>query len=309
MFDANGPYPRDLVGYGANPPHPAWPGDAALAVSIVLNYEEGGEYSILHGDAHSESALTDMDRPAALPGERSPNVEQNFEYGSRVGVWEIMRLLRSRGVEATVYAVGMALERNPEVVAALREWGVEVACHGQRWIDYQFVPEEVERADMARCIEVVTRMVGRRPVGWYTGRPSLNTRRLVVETGGFLYDSDAYNDDLPYWLRVAGQPHLVLPYSFDNNDSRMNRSQGFETGDQFFAYVRDAFDWLYRSGQEGRPRMMSIGLHARIIGRPGRLGALARLVDHMQARPGVWIASRENIARHWRRRFPVQPQA
>ncbi len=309
MFDASGPYPRDLVGYGANPPHPAWPGGAAVAVSIVLNYEEGGEYSVLHGDAQSESALTDMDRPAPLPGERNPNVEQNFEYGSRVGVWEIMRLLRSRGVEATVYAVGMALERNPEVAAALRDWGVEVACHGQRWIDYQFVPEEVERADMAHCVEVVTRTVGRRPVGWYTGRPSLNTRRLVVETGGFLYDSDAYNDDLPYWLRVAGRPHLVVPYSFDNNDSRMNRSQGFETGDQFFAYVRDAFDWLYRSGQEGRPRMMSIGLHARIIGRPGRIGALARLIDHMQARPGVWIASRESIARHWRQRFPAQARA
>ena len=309
MFDANGPYPRDLVGYGASPPHPAWPGDAAVAVSFVLNYEEGGEYSVLHGDAQSESALTDMDRPAPLLGERNPNVEQNFEYGSRVGVWEVMRLLRSRGVEATVYAVGMALERNPEVASALRDWGVEVACHGQRWIDYQFVPEAAERADMMRCIEVVTRAIGRRPVGWYTGRPSLNTRRLVVETGGFLYDSDAYNDDLPYWLEVAGRPHLVVPYSFDNNDSRMNRSQGFETGDQFFTYVRDAFDWLHRSGQEGRPRMMSIGLHARIIGRPGRIGALARLVDHMQARPGVWIASRESIARHWRQRFPAQAQA
>ena len=305
MFDPTSPYPRDLVGYGAHPPDPAWPGGARIAVSIVLNYEEGGEMSVLHGDAASESALTDMDRPPALIGERNVAVEQIFEYGARVGFWEVMRLLRSRGVEATVYAVGMALERNPEVAAALKDWGVEVACHGQRWIDYQFVPEAVERADMRRCIETVTRLVGRRPVGWYTGRPSLNTRRLAVEAGGFLYDSDAYNDDLPYWMRVAGQPHLVLPYSFDNNDSRMNRSQGFETGEQFFTYCRDSFDWLYRSGQEGRAKMMSIGLHARIVGRPGRIGALARLIDHMQAHEGVWIASREAIARHWQARFPA----
>ena len=305
MFDPTiQAYPRDLVGYGANPPQPHWPGEAKIAVSIVLNYEEGAEYSVLHGDAQSETALTDMDRPAALIGERSPNIESNFEYGSRVGVWEIMRLLRSRGVEVTVFAVGMALERNSDVAAAFREWGVEVACHGQRWIDYQFVPEAIERADMGRCVEVITRTTGRRPVGWYTGRPSLNTRRLAVEAGGFLYDSDAYNDDLPYWMKVTGEPHLVLPYSFDNNDSRMNRSQGFETGDDFFRYTRDAFDWLYRMGQEGRPRMMSVGLHARIIGRPGRIGALARLIDHMQSHEGVWLASRENIARHWRHRFP-----
>ncbi len=305
MFDPASYYPRDLVGYGATPPDPAWPSGARIAVSLVLNYEEGGEYSVLHGDAHSESALTDMDRPAALPGERNPNVEQNFEYGSRVGVWSVMRLLQERNVAVTIYAVGMALERNPAVAAAFRNWGVEVACHGQRWIDYQFVPEAVERADMQRCIETITCMIGRRPVGWYTGRPSLNTRRLAVEAGGFLYDSDAYNDDLPYWLHVSGQPHLVLPYSFDNNDSRMNRSQGFETGEDFLRYCRDAFDWLYRSGCEGRPRMMSIGLHARIIGRPGRIGALARLIDHMQAHEGVWIASREAIARHWRDRFPA----
>ena len=308
MFDSTSPYPRDLVGYGPTPPDPAWPGGARIAVSLVLNYEEGGEYSVLHGDAHSESALTDMDRPAALLGERNPNVEQNFEYGSRVGVWSVMRLLQERKVDATVYAIGMALERNPAVAAAFRDWGVEVACHGQRWIDYQFVPEAVERADMRRCIDTITRLIGRRPVGWYTGRPSLNTRRLAVEAGGFLYDSDAYNDDLPYWQRVSGRPHLVLPYSFDTNDSRMNRSQGFETGEDFVRYCGDAFDWLYRSGCEGRPRMLSIGLHARIIGRPGRIGALARLIDHMQAHEGVWIASREAIARHWRDRFPA-PEA
>ena len=307
MFDPEAqPYPRDLVGYGAHPPDPAWPGGARIAVSFVLNYEEGGEYSILHGDRHSETALTDMDRPEALVGARNLNVESNFAYGSRVGVWNIMRLLKSRGVDITVYAVGMALERNPEVAAAFADWGVEVACHGDRWIDYREVSESVERAHMARCIDTVTRLIGRRPVGWYTGRPSPNTRRLAVEAGGFLYDSDAYDDDLPYWVRVAGQPHLVLPYSFDNNDSRMNRSQGFETGEDFLRYTRDAFDWLYGSGQEGRPRMMSVGLHARIIGRPGRLGALARLIDHMQAREGVWLTSRETIARHWRDRFPAE---
>ncbi len=293
------PYPRDLIGYGATPPDPRWPGGARIAVSVVLNYEEGGEHSILHGDAHSETVLTDLDRPPALHGMRHLNVESNFEYGSRVGFWEVMRVLQSRGVAATIYAVGMALERNPEAAAAMAASDFEVACHGQRWIDYQSVPEAVERADMARNIEVVTRLVGRRPVGWYTGRQSPNTRRLVVEAGGFLYDSDAYNDDLPYWTRVAGQDHLVVPYSLDVNDSRMSRGQGLETGEQLFAYARDAFDWLYRSGQEGRPRMMSVGLHARLIGRPGRIGALARLLDHMQAHEGIWLCRREDIARHW----------
>ncbi len=293
------PYPRDLIGYGATPPDPRWPGGARIAVSVVLNYEEGGEHDVLHGDAHSETVLTDMDRPAPLHGLRHLNVESNFEYGSRVGFWEVMRVLQSHGVAGTIYAVGMALERNPEAAAAMAASDFEVACHGQRWIDYQSVPEAVERADMARNIEVVTRMVGRRPLGWYTGRQSPNTRRLVVEAGGFLYDSDAYNDDLPYWTRVAGQDHLVVPYSLDVNDSRMSRGQGLETGEQLFAYAREAFDWLYRSGQEGRPRMMSVGLHTRLIGRPGRIGALARLLDHMQAHEGVWLCRREDIARHW----------
>ena len=268
-------YPRDLVGYGSRPPHPHWPGEALIAVSLVLNYEEGGEACVLHGDAHSESVLTDLGAVEALPGARNLNVESLFEYGSRVGFWEVMRLLKSTGVPATVYAVGMALERNPEAAAEIVRTGFEVACHGQRWVDYQSVPEEVERAHMLRNIETLTRMTGRRPVGWYTGRPSPNTRRLVVETGGFLYDSDAYNDDLPYWTQISGQRHLVIPYSFDNNDSRLQRGGDFGTGDEFFSYCRDAFDWLYRLGAEGRPRMMSIGLHGRIIGRPGRIGALA----------------------------------
>ena len=291
--------PRDLVGYGARPPDPQWPNGARIAVSVVLNYEEGGEYSILHGDAHSETALTDTDRPSPLFGVRNLNIESIFEYGSRVGVWEVMRLLRSRGVDATIYAVGMALERNPEAAAEIAESGFEVACHGQRWIDYQFVAEDVERADMRRNIEIITRLIGRRPLGWYTGRPSPNTRRLVVEEGGFLYDSDAYNDDLPYWTRVAKRDHLVIPYSLDNNDSRMTRGQGFDLGEQFFTYVRDAFDWLYQRGAEGQPRMMSIGLHCRLIGRPGRIGALARLIDHIQRHDAVWLCNRTAIARHW----------
>jgi peptidoglycan/xylan/chitin deacetylase (PgdA/CDA1 family) len=254
---------------------------------------------VLHGDAHSESVLTDLGAVEALPGARNLNVESNFEYGSRVGFWEIMRLLNSTGAPATVYAVGMALERNPEAAAEITRSGFEVACHGQRWIDYQFVPVEVERADMLRNVDSITRLIGRRPVGWYTGRPSPNTRRLVVEIGGFLYDSDAYNDDLPYWTEVSGRRHLVVPYSFDTNDSRLQRGGDFTTGEQFFTYCRDAFDWLYRMGEEGRPRMMSIGLHGRIIGRPGRIGALARLLEHIQRHEGVWLCDRAAIAQHW----------
>jgi allantoinase len=296
-------YPRDLVGYGPRPPHARWPLDARVAVSVVLNYEEGGENCVLHGDTHSESVLTDVGADPLLNA-RNLNVESNFEYGSRVGFWEIMRILRERRVDATIYAVGMALERNPEAVAQIVDSGFEVACHGQRWIDYQFVAEDVERADMQRNIDVITRLIGRRPLGWYTGRPSPSTRRLLVQTGGFLYDSDAYNDDLPYWVRVGERAHLVVPYSFDNNDSRLQRGGDFATGDDFFTYCRDAFDWLYRLGNEGRPRMMTVSLHARIIGRPGRIGALVRLLDHMQRHEGVWLCSREAIARHWTLHHP-----
>jgi putative urate catabolism protein len=281
-----------------------WPHDARIAVSVVLNYEEGGENCLLHGDAQSESVLTDVGGDA-LPNARNLNVESTFEYGSRVGFWEIMRILRERRVDATIFAVGMALERNPDAAAEMVDSGFEVACHGQRWIDYQFVPEAAERADMLRNIEVITRLTAKRPVGWYTGRPGPNTRRLVVETGGFLYDSDAYNDDLPYWSRDAAHPHLILPYSFDCNDSRLQRGGDFATGDDFFAYCRDAFDWLYRLGTEGRPRMMNIGLHARIIGRPGRIGALARLLDHIQRHEDVWLCDRQSLARHWITHHPL----
>jgi len=303
-MSASGHYPRDLIGYGSNPPDPHWPDGARIAVSLVLNYEEGGEACVLHGDAHSESVLTDLGAVEALAGARNLNVESNFEYGSRVGFWEIMRLLKDAGAPATVYAVGMALQRNPQAAAEIASSGFEVACHGERWIDYQLVAEDVERAHMLRNIDTVTRMIGRRPVGWYTGRPSVNTRRLVVESGGFLYDSDAYNDDLPYWTEVAGQPHLVIPYSFDNNDSRLQRGGDFSTGEQFFSYCRDAFDWLYRLGAAGRARMMSIGLHGRIIGRPGRIGALLRLLEHIESHEGVWLCTRAAIAEHWRKHHP-----
>ena len=297
-MNASDSYPRDLRGYGQHPPDPRWPGGARIAVSIVLNYEEGAESCVLHGDSHSESVLTDVGAEPLLNA-RNLNVESLFEYGSRVGFWEIMRVLRERRVDATVYAVGMALERNPEAAAAIAASGLEVACHGQRWIDYQHVSEEVERADVRRNVEVITNLIGRRPVGWYTGRPGPNTRRLVVEAGGFLYDGDAYNDDLPYWTRVGAASHLVIPHSFDNNDSRLQRGGDFATGEDFYRYCRDAFDWLYRSGCEGRPRMMTISLHGRIIGRPGRIGALARLLEHIQDHAGVWLCSRERIARHW----------
>jgi peptidoglycan/xylan/chitin deacetylase (PgdA/CDA1 family) len=234
-----------------------------------------------------------------MPGARNLNAESTFEYSSRVGFWEIMGLLKNAGAPAPVYAVGMALERNPEAAAELARSGFEVACHEQRWIDYQSVREEVERAHMARNVDTITRLIGRRPVGWYTGRPGPNTRRLVVENGGFLYDSDAYNDDLPYWTDVLAKQHLIIPYSFDTNDSRLRRGGDLSTAKQFFAYCRDAFVWLYRMGTEGRPRMMSIGLHGRIIGRPGRIGALARLLEHIQRHDGVWLCNRAAIAQHW----------
>lgn len=291
-------YPRDLIGYGAKGLQPNWPNQARVAVSLVLNYEEGGEYSVLHGDAHSETLLTDLDGPPPLYGVRNLNVESVFEYGSRVGVWEILRLFQERNLPVTIYAVGMALARNPEVAEAIKAAGYEVAAHGNRWIDYQFMSEDAEREDIRQCIANIERMTGKRPVGWYTGRPSANTRRLLVEEGGFKYSCDAYNDDLPYWTRESGKDHLIIPYTLDTNDSRMTRAQGFDLGEHFFTYVRDSFDWLYKIG-ETRPKMMSIGLHNRLIGRPGRIGALERLLDHMAGHDGVWFASRGEIADHW----------
>jgi allantoinase len=291
-------YPRDLVGYGPDPPDPRWPGGARLALQIVMNYEEGGERSILHGDAHAEAFLGEVVGTEPLAGVRNVQMESVYEYGSRVGLWRLLGLFAERGVPISVFAVAMALERHPAAARAIVEAGHEIVSHGWRWIDYQFVDDAVEREHIRLAVAALTRLTGERPLGWYTGRLGPNTRRLVVEEGGFLYDADAYNDDLPYWVHVAGRTHLVVPYTLDNNDMKFGGYQGFSTGDEFFAYLRDAFDVLYREGAE-RPRMMSVGLHMRLIGRPGRFAALQRFLDHVQQHAGVWICRRIDIARHW----------
>ena len=296
-------YPRDLIGYGARPPHANWPGDARIAVQFVLNYEEGGEHSILHGDSHSEAFLSEIIGADARPGVRHVNMESIYDYGARAGVWRILRLFERRGLPLTVYAVGMALMRHPELARAFVEQGHEVASHGWRWIDYQYVAEEVERDHFRRAVEAIEQVTGIRPVGWYTGRASPNSRKLVVEDGGFLYDSDAYDDDLPWWDTSHGKPHLVIPYTLDANDMRFATNQGFNSGDQFFAYLRDAFDVLYEEGEES-PKMMSIGLHCRLIGRPGRFAALQRFLDHIERHDRVWVCRRDAIARHWREYHP-----
>jgi putative urate catabolism protein len=296
-------YPRDLVGYGKTPPDPAWPGGARLALQIVLNYEEGGERSILHGDREAEAFLQEVVGMPVLRGVRNLQVESMYGYGSRAGVWRLLRLFAARDITVSVFAVAMALERHPEVAAAIVEAGHEVVSHGWRWIDYQFVPESTERAHIRRAVEVLTRLTGQRPLGWYTGRLGPNTRRLVVEEGGFLYDADAYDDDVPYWTVVGGRPHLVVPYTLDNNDMRFALPGGFATGDEWLAYVRDAFDVLYAEGAE-HPKMMSVGLHARLMGRPGRAAALARFLDHVERHPDVWVCRRIDIARHWIEHHP-----
>ena len=291
----SGDYPRDLIGYGETPPDPAWPGGARIAVQIVMNYEEGGEASILHGDGHAETYLQEVVGAPAIQGARNLQVESIYEYGSRAGFWRLMRLFRAFDVPVTVFAVAMALERHPEAAAAMLEAGHEIASHGWRWIDYQHVPEEVERDHIRRAVEALTRLAGAPPVGWYTGRLSPNTRRLVVEHGGFLYDADAYNDDLPYWVTEDGRPHLVVPYTLDVNDMKFGTAQGFNQGQDFFTYARDAFDTLYAEGG----RMMSVGLHTRLIGRPGRVQGLRRFLEHVRSHKHVWICRRVDVARHW----------
>lgn len=296
-------YPRDLIGYGRTPPNARWPGGARLAVQIVLNYEEGGERSILHGDAESEAFLQEVVGMAPLAGVRNLQVESVYEYGSRVGLWRLLRLFERRGIKISVFAVAMALERHPEAARALVEAGHEIVSHGWRWIDYQFVDETTERQHMRLAIESIRRVTGSRPLGWYTGRLSPNTRALVVEEGGFLYDADSYSDDLPYWETVGGKAHLVVPYTLDNNDMRFATPQGFNSGDDFLRYLSDAFDVLYAEGGEC-PRMMSIGLHMRLVGRPGRFAALERFLDHVEKHDRVWICRRIDIARHWHAHHP-----
>ena len=305
------PYPRDLVGYGKHPPHANWPGGARIAVQFVLNYEEGAENCVLHGDAGSEAFLSEMVSATSYPGQRHMSMESLYEYGSRAGVWRLLALFEERGLPLTVFGVGMALLRHPEVTQAFAAAGHEIASHGWRWIDYRNVPEAVEREHMALAVQAIQELTGKAPVGWYTGRTGENTRRLVAQHGGFLYDADSYADDLPYWERVDGRPLLIVPYTLDTNDMRFVQAQGFHTGDQFFTYLRDAFDVLYAEG-ETTPRMLSIGLHCRLVGRPGRIAGLRRFLDHVQRHDRVWICRREDIARHWIAHHPpgaAQPPA
>ena len=300
-------YPRDLKGHGRTPPHAAWPGNARVALQFVLNFEEGGENSVLHGDAGSEQFLSEMFNPPTFAA-RHLSMESIYEYGSRVGVWRLLREFERRGLPLTVFGVAMALERCPEVSAAFGELGHEIACHGWRWISYQNIDQATEREHMARGMAIIERITGTKPLGWYTGRDSPNTRRLVAEHGGFEYDSDCYADDLPLWLQVktgdgALAPHLVVPYTLDCNDMRFALPQGFAQGEDFFSYLRDAFDVHYAEGDE-RPSMMSVGMHCRLLGRPGRLRALQRFLDHVQRHERVWIARRIEIARHWKAVHP-----
>ncbi|KNC15992.1 allantoinase PuuE [Pseudomonas sp. RIT-PI-a] len=302
-------YPRDLIGYGDQPPHPHWPGNARIAVSFVLNYEEGGERNVLHGDSESEAFLSEMVAAQPLQGQRNMSMESLYEYGSRAGVWRILRLFRQAGIPLTVFAVAMAAQRHPEAIRAMVADGHEICSHGYRWIDYQNVDEAVEREHLLDAIRILTDITGQRPLGWYTGRTGPNTRRLVMEEGGFLYDSDAYDDDLPYWQPGADRPHLVIPYTLDTNDMRFTQVQGFNKGDDFFDYLKDAFDVLYAEGAEA-PKMLSIGLHCRLIGRPGRLASLKRFIDYVQGHEQVWFARRVDIARHWQQvhPFPGSPR-
>jgi allantoinase len=306
-YDSTAPYPRDLAGYGRTPPDPRWPGQARIAVQFVLNYEEGGENCVLHGDAGSEQFLSEMANPASYP-DRHLSMESIYEYGSRAGVWRILREFERRGLPLTVFGVGMALQRNPEVAAAFTELGHEVAAHGWRWIHYQQIDEATEREHMRLAIEAVARATGARPLGWYTGRDGPNTRRLVVDEGGFEYDSDYYGDDLPFWMKVRKSdgsiaPHLVVPYTLDANDMRFSLPQGFAQGEDFFVYLRDTFDALYAEGADA-PKMMSVGLHCRLVGRPGRFLALQRFLDHVARHDRAWVCRRIDIARHWKAVHP-----
>ena len=300
-------HPRDLVGYGERPPHPRWPGGARVALQFVLNYEEGAERSVLDGDPHAEVFLSEIAGAQPYPA-RHMSMESLYEYGSRAGVWRVLRLFRDRGLPLTVFGVAQALARNPAVVEAFLRDGHEIAGHGWRWLSYQDVPEVVEREHLACAVRTIQGLTGQPLLGWYTGRDSPATRRLVAEHGGFLYDSDSYADDLPYWVRVGAAPHLVVPYTLDTNDMRFAVPGGFPSGEQFFAHLRDAFDCLYEEGASV-PKMLSVGLHCRLVGRPARLPALARFLDHVMARPDVWVARRIDIAHHWAATHPAPQPA
>ena len=295
-------YPRNLVGYGQQPLHPRWPNNARIAVQIVLNYEEGGENCILHGDPASEAFLSEIVGADARKGVRHMSMESIYEYGSRAGVWRLLRIFKEYQVPVTIFAVGMAVERNPAVIEAMVDAGHEICSHGYRWIDYQYVTEDQEREHIGLAIAAIENVTGRRPLGWYTGRTSPNTRRLVVEEGGFLYDADDYSDDLPFWDHQHGTPHLVIPYTLDVNDMRFATPQGFNTGDQFFSYLKDTFDLLYSEGKE-TPKMMSVGLHCRLAGRPGRATSIARFLEYVTSLDDVWLCRRIDIANHWIENF------
>jgi putative urate catabolism protein len=310
-YDSTLPYPRDLKGHGAQVPHAHWPQGARIAVQFVLNYEEGGENSVLHGDLASEQFLSEMFTPPAFEA-RHISMEGIYEYGSRAGVWRILREFERRGLHLTVFGVATALQRYPEMVSALKELGHDLCCHGLKWIHYQHVDEATEREHMAQAMDILTQLWGERPMGWYTGRDSPNTRRLVADFGGFAYDSDYYGDDLPFWMKVRrtdGQvvPQLIVPYTLDCNDMRFALPQGYSHADPFFQYMKDTFDSLYVEGDPSglnQPKMMSIGMHCRLLGRPGRITALQRFLDHIQSHPGVWVARRLDIARHWQATHP-----
>ena len=296
MADAR--YPRDLRGYGRNPPDPHWPGGARIAVQFVVNFEEGGENNILHGDRSSEAFLSDVLGAQPWPGQRHANIESMFEYGSRAGFWRLWRFFSARKLPVTVFGVATALQRNPEVVVAMQEASWDIASHSLKWVEHKDMSEAEEREEIARAIRVHTEVTGARPLGWYTGRTSINTLRLVMQAGGFLYSCDSYADDLPYWIKGPAGPHLIIPYSLDANDMRFVNPQGFGGGDEFFTYLKDTFDVLYAEG-ETSPKMMSIGLHCRVVGRPGRAAALMRFLDYVGTHKKVWVPTRLQIAQHW----------
>lgn len=299
-------YPRDMRGYGPQTPDPKWPGGAKIALQIVVNYEEGGENNILHGDAASEAFLSEIVGAAQWPGQRHWNMESIYEYGARAGFWRLHRLFGEFGIPITVYGVAGALARSPEQVRAMQDADWEIASHGLKWIEYKDAEPEAERADMAEAIRLHTEVTGERPVGWYTGRCSVNTVDLASEEGGFAYIADTYDDDLPYWRRHQGRDQLIVPYTLDCNDMRFATPQGFNSGDQFFAYLKDTFDALYAEGQGGAAKMMSVGLHCRLVGRPGRVMALRRFLEYAASKPDVWFARRIDIARHWHDAHPPQ---